>query len=36
MIMSIHVIYVAVTTTVLIYNKVKYAGTKKERKGLFY
>jgi len=35
-IMSIHAIYVAVGTTVLIYNKVKYAGTKKELKGLFY
>jgi len=35
-IMSIHAVFVAVGTTWLIYNKVTYAHTKKELKGLFY
>jgi len=34
--MAINAVFVAQGTTVLIWNKVKYAGTKKELKGLFY
>lgn len=35
-IMSMHAVFVAVGTTVLLYNKIKYDGKKKEIKGLFY
>lgn len=35
-IMSMHAVYVAVFTVWLIYNKVRFSGTKKEIKGLFY